>query len=122
MGIRIHQKENVPELQEIDVLSGFQRMLDEEWNDVLQQMFHAAHPVRHSVAVIRSNHSATEVCLEGVKHLHIALVLHDGEFRKYLEPCGHFRMGIYPHVKATFTVHEACNPLRVQLHWTLPNI
>src|SRR4029434_1282312 len=31
-------------------------------------------------------------------------------------------MGIDSHVETTFTVHEACNPLRVQLHWTLPNI
>src|ERR1044071_1949574 len=111
MATRFHQEQNVPELQEIDVLLGFQRMLDEEWNDVLQEVLQTSHPIRHPVSVINSNHATTEVRLECMENLHIALVLHDGEFRQHLKS----RMGIDAHMKTPFTVHEACDPLRVQL-------
>jgi len=81
MRTRFHQEENVPELQEIDVLLGFQRMLDEEWNDVLHEVLHTSHSIRHPVSVVHSNHATTEVRFECMENLHIALVLHDGEFR-----------------------------------------
>src|ERR1700751_4257514 len=89
MCTRFHQEQNVPEFQEIDVLLGLQRMLDEEWNNVLQEMFQTSHSVRHSVAVVHANHSTTKVRFECMENLHIALVLHDGEFRQYLKSCGH---------------------------------
>src|SRR6266511_2699485 len=94
MCTRFHQKQNVPEFQEIDVLLGFQRMLDEEWNDVLQEVLQTSHPIRHSVAVVHANHPTTKVRLECMENLHIALVLHDGEFRQYLKSSSHFMMGI----------------------------
>src|SRR6266851_9845335 len=122
MVTRLHQQKNIPEFQEIDVLLCFQRMLDEKWNDVLKQMLDASHPIGHSIAVIHSNHAASEIRLEGIKHLYIALVLHDGEFRQHLNSRGHFLVWIDTHEKTTFPVHETCDPLRVQLHWTLPNV
>src|SRR6266567_4770149 len=81
MGTRFHQEQNVPEFQEIDVLLGFQRMLDEEWNDVLQEVLQTSHSIRNSVAAVHANHTTTEMRLECMENLHIALVLHDGEFR-----------------------------------------
>jgi hypothetical protein len=51
------------------------------WNDVFQEMLLIPHPIRHSVTVIRANHSTTEMGFQSVQNLHIAFVLHDGEFR-----------------------------------------
>src|SRR5262245_24692516 len=31
-------------------------------------------------------------------------------------------MGIDTDMKTTFTIHEACDPLSVKLHWRLPNV
>ncbi len=65
-------------------------MLLKERDDSLIQMIQAAHPIRHSVAVIRANHSTPKELLQGVKQLNVALVLHNCEFRKHLESGSHF--------------------------------
>ena len=122
MNPRLHPLKNVTELDEIHVLSGLERVLDEEWNDALNQVLLPSHPVGHSVAVVHANHSASKIAFQGMKDLHIALVLHNGEFRQYLESGGHLFVRIDPHVKTTFTVHKACDPLDVKLHWKLPNV
>src|SRR5262249_40069973 len=76
----------------------------------------------HSISVIRSNHATTEELFQSVEELHIAFVLHHGEFGKNLISGGHLRMRIQSDIKTTFTVHEACDPLRVELHWRFPNV
>ena len=119
---RFHHQDDTSKLLEIDALPRLQRVLDEEWDDALEQMLLPPDPVSHPVAVVRTDHAATEKRLESMEDLHISLVLHDGEFRQYLKACGHFRVGIDPHVKTTFTIHEACYPLRVELHGPVPNV
>ena len=122
MNIRIHEPKNATELDEVHVLPCLQRMLDEKWNDALVQIFVPSHPVGHPVAVIGSNHAASEMVFQGVKDLHIAFVLHDGEFRQDLKSGGHFRVAADAHVETAFTVHKTRDPLRVKSHWLLPNI
>ena len=57
-----------------------------------------------------------------MKELHIAFVLHDGEFRQDLITGLHVRMNIDPDMKTPFTVHEACHPFRFKLHLQIPNV
>ena len=110
MNILIHQQKNVAELLKVHVLLRLQGMLDEKWNDAVEQMLDSTHSVGHPIAVVPANHATTEVFLQRVKHLYIALVLHDDEFRQDLRSCRHLRVGVDSHVKTAFAVHEACDP------------
>ena len=56
-------------------------MLNEKWNDVFKKMFLASYPIGHSVTVVNANDTTTEIVFQSMKDLHIALVLHDSEFR-----------------------------------------
>src|SRR5262245_15937494 len=85
-------------------------------------MLQTSHPVGESVAVVHANHAATEERLQGVQHLRVAPVLHDGEFRKHLIASLHVVMRIDPDVKAALTVDEASHPARFEIHRTAPNI
>lgn len=76
-----HEEADFSKLPKVYVLLGFQRVLDEKWQDAFYQVIQISHSVGHPVAVILSNHSESEVSLECVEHLHIAFVLYDGEFR-----------------------------------------
>ena len=91
-------------------------MLFEEWNDVLTQVLSIPHSIGHSVTVILANHAASEVGLDRVQELRIALVLYDGELRQDLHSYRHACMPRDTDMKATFTVHEACDPFRVEIH------
>ena len=119
---RFHLEEYTSELDEVLTLPRLERVLDVVWNDVPSQMVHAPHSIRHSIAVIRSNHSATEMTLQCVQNLHIALVLHDGEFRENLKSGAHVGLFVDPDVKASFPVHEACDPLSIKFHRLVPNV
>src|SRR5687767_12629434 len=57
-----------------------------------------------------------------MQELHIAFVLHDGEFREDLKTGAHLGMCIDPDVEAPFTIHETCDPLSRQLHRPVPNV
>ncbi len=81
-------------------------------------MIRIAHSIGHTVAVINTNHAAYEVALKRMQHLHIALVLYDGKFRQDLDTCRHPRVGINANVKTPFTVHEACYPFSMKIHWS----
>lgn len=122
MNIRVHHQKNASKLFEIHILLRLQRMLNEKWNDVLQQVLLAPHSIGHSVAVILTYHAASEISLKSMENLHIALVLYDGEFRQNLKFCCHFLVGIDSHVETAFTVHEARNPLSIKLHRRHPNV
>jgi pheromone shutdown protein TraB len=63
---RRHFQENPSELHEILTFPGFQRVLLEEWDDVLEQMLLATHPISHPVAVVPANHTTTEIRLQGM--------------------------------------------------------
>src|SRR5437868_4973898 len=97
-------------------------MLLEERNDVLRQVLVSAYAVDHPVAVVLSNHAASEVALQRMQDLNVTLMLDDGEFRQNLSSSGHFRMGIDSHVKAAFAVNKANNPLRIEFQGDLPNV
>ncbi len=91
-------------------------MLHEKRDDRLEQVLLASDPIGHPVAVILANHAASEVGLEPMQHLRIALVLHDSEFRQNLNAGSHFGMHTDPDVKAAFTIDEADNPSCIKLH------
>src|SRR6185437_15883317 len=97
-------------------------MLLEERDDVLRQVLMSAHTVGHPISVVPSNNATTEICLQCLQDLNVAFVLDDGEFRQNLESGGHFRVGIDPHMKTTFAIHEPDYPLRIELQRALPNV
>src|SRR5689334_20041044 len=116
MNTLAHHQQDPAEFLEFHVFPGFERMLDEEWNDSFQQMFLASHPISHPVAVIHANHAAAKMVFQGMQHLNIPLMLHDGEFREDLEFGRHFSVRIDPHVKTAFAVDKPNNPLRIKSH------
>lgn len=122
MVARLHHPKDTLELLKVQSLLRLQRVFHEKWNDAFPKVCLTAHPVRHSVAVILSNHTASEKRFERVEHLHIAFVLHDGELRKNLIANGHVNMCVDANMKAAFTIHETCNPLCVKFHRLVPNV
>ena len=113
---RSHHADDSPELGEVGPLLGLERVLLEERDDALEQMLLPSHPIRHPVAVVPANHATTEVRLECVENLRVALVLNDGELREHLVAAGHVGMRIDLDVEAAFTVHESRDPLRFEVH------
>jgi hypothetical protein len=81
MNARLHQQQDTSKFLEFDILLGLERVLDEKRNYGFKQMLLASHSVSHSVGVIRSNHSASEICFQRVKDLNVSLMLNNGEFR-----------------------------------------
>ncbi len=122
MFARLHHPKYTLELLKVQSLLRLQRVLDEKWNDALPKMSLTAHSIRHPVAMILSNHAASEIRFECMEHLHIAFVLHDGEFRKNLIANCHVYMCVDANMKAAFTIHETCNPLCVKFHRLVPNV
>ena len=117
---RCYLLKNVSKFDEVDVLLGFERVLVEEWNDVLNQVLVSSNAVLHPVAMVHANHATTEVAFQGMKDLHVALVLNDGEFRQYLESSGHFLVGIDPDVETAFAVDKTSDPLCIKCHRKTP--
>ena|SRR6185503_3148721 len=116
MNVLLHQSEHVTKLLEVDALLGLERMLFEEWNDAFTQLLSLPHSIGHSVAVVRANHATSEVRLDRVEKLRIAFVLYDGELGQDLNSHRHALMSSDSDMKAAFTVHEACDPFRVEIH------
>jgi hypothetical protein len=52
--------------------------------------------------------------------LNVALMLDDGELGKDLESSCHFRVEVYPHVKAAFAINKADDPLRIEFQRNPP--
>ena len=86
-------------------------MLFEEGNDPFAEVIQPPNSIRHSVAVIGSNHATAEKFLKRVKQLNIAAMLNDGEFGEYLKLAGHLWMRIDADVETTFAVNEPYDPL-----------
>ncbi len=72
--------------------------------------------------MIRSHHSTPKEFFELVKKLHIALMLHDGEFRKYLVTDCHFRMWINANKETAFSIDESGDPLCIKMHMSGLNV
>src|ERR1700681_4151708 len=89
-------------------------MLLKEGNDLLIQVIQTAHPIRHSLRVICSNHAAPKKGFECMEQLDISLVLHNCEFRKNLKSRSHLRVRIDSDEEPPFAIHESDNPLRFQ--------
>jgi hypothetical protein len=116
MNVLLHQSKHVTELLEIDALPGLERMLFEEWNDAFVQLFSLPHSIGHSVAMVLANHAASEIRLDRVQELRIAFVLYDGELGQDLNSNRHAFMSSDSDMEAAFTIHEACDPFRVEIH------
>src|ERR1044071_5743219 len=99
---RFHQQQDTSELQEVQVLLRFERVLEKEWDDVCEQVLFTSHSERHSVSMIAANNATSEEVLQRVQELHIAFVLHDDEFRQNLKTCAHLGMLIDPDKEAAF--------------------
>ena len=106
-----HQVQDLSEPREVDSLLRFQRMLFEEGNDPFVEVIQPPNTVGHSIAVIRSNHSAAEEFLQRVEQLNIATMLDNCEFGEHLELRGHLWMRVDADVKTTFAVNKSDNPL-----------
>ena len=87
-------------------------MLLEERNDICIQVIQTPYPIRHSLAVIRSNHAAPKKLFERMQQLDVALVLNNCELRKHLESGSHLRVWIDADEKTTFAVNKSNYPLR----------
>ena len=79
------------------------------------------HSKSHPIAVILSNHATTEIAFECMKDLHIAFVLHDGEFRKDLKAGLSFReCGLIPTWKQPSPSTKPVIHCSVKFHRTHP--
>ena len=117
MSPRFNQLKDMSKFFKFDVLPSLERVLGEKWNDDLLKMLDASHSIDHLLAMVLANHAAAEMGFQSVKHLHVALVLHDAEFRYHLESNRRCRVGFDPHVEAAFAINESHDPLCVKLHW-----
>jgi hypothetical protein len=115
MNVQLHHLEHVAKQHEVAALLRSERMLDEEWDDRPNQIGASAHAIGCSVAMISTDDSTAKESTQRVKQSDVALVLHDGEFRKHLAARPHPGMCCDPDMKTAFTVHEACDPFRLEL-------
>jgi len=109
----LHHQHHRSKLLEVDALLSAERVLDEEWDDDLEQVLLGSHAIRHPTAVVDSYDSTAEERLDRIEELNIAFVLHDGELREYLIARLHVVVWIDADMKTAFTVHEACDPSSV---------
>ncbi len=118
----LHHQQHAPELLKVQPFLRLERVLEKEWDDLRAQLLQPTDPIGHPIAMIASNDPAPEVGLQRMKDLHIALVLHDGEFRQNLVTARHVGMFCDADLEAAFTVHEACNPSWLKIHWPAPDV
>jgi hypothetical protein len=107
----IHQVKDLSEPREVDPFLRFERMLFEERNNPFGEVIQPPDSVRHSIAMILSNHSTSEEFLQSVEELNVTSMLNDDEFGEYLELAGHFWVRVDADIKTTFAVNESDDPL-----------
>jgi len=115
MNVPLHHEENATKHVEVVALPRLEGMLKKERDDRPDQIASLAHPVGCSIAMISPDDSASEECFQRMQQPDVAFVLHDGEFGKHLEVHPHVRMNGNPNMKTSFTVHETCDPFRLEL-------
>jgi len=64
--------------------------------------------------MVSPDDSTAEKRAQRVKQSDVALVLHDSEFRKHLVVRPHAGMYSDPDMKTPLTVHETCDPFRLE--------
>ena len=115
MNVQFHHLEDAAKQREVAALLRLKWMLDKEWDDRPEQIVSPTHAEGCSVAMIASDDSATEELSHCVQQLDVALVLHDGELWKHLAAQPHIGVSGDPDMKTAFTVHETCDPFRLEL-------
>ena len=115
MNVLLHHHQHTAEQLEVAALPTLKRMIEKEWDDRPEQVAPFAHAIGRSVAMIVSDDSAAEESFQRVQQPDVALVLHDGEFRKHLAAHPHAGMNSDPDMKTSLTVHETCDPFRLEL-------
>ena len=86
-------------------------MLFEERNNPFGEVIEPPDSIRHSIAVILSNYSASEEFLQSMEKLNVTSMLNDAEFGEHLELAGHFWVWFDADVETTFAVNESDYPL-----------
>ena len=114
MNVRLHHLEHATEEHEVVALPRTKRMLDEEWDDRPIQIAASAHAEGCSVAMVPPDDSASKKRAQLAQQPDVAFVLHDGEFRKHLAVHPHAGMLGDPDMETAFTVHESCDPFRLE--------
>ena len=74
----------------------------------------------HSIAVVPANHTASEIGLQCMQDLNVPLMLHHCELRQHLMANRHLRVRVDAHVKTSYAIDEADNPLCFLLHGACP--
>jgi len=107
----IHQVKDLSEPREVDPFLRFQRMLFEERNNPFSEVIQPPNSIRHSIAVILSNYSASEEFLQSMEKLNVTSMLNDSEFGEHLELAGHFWVLVDADVETTSAVNKTDHPL-----------
>lgn len=118
----LHHLQHPSKCLEVTLFASLEGVLVEEWDDAFIEIPTIANPEGPTIAVIRSHHSASEELSDASEQLHIAFVLHDGEFRKYLNAASHAAVARDRHMEAAFTIHETCDPLWIEFHWKILDV
>ena len=88
-------------------------MLFEKGNNPFAEVIEPPDSIGHPVAVIPSDHSASEEFLQRVQQLDITLVLDNREFGEHLKLAGHLGMRTDADKETSFAVNKSYNPLSV---------
>ena len=115
MNVLLHHHEDAAEQLEVAALLTLKWMREKEWDDRPEWIAALANAVGRSVAVIPPDDSTAKERLQRMQQPYVALVLHDGEFREHLAVRPHAVMNGNPDMKTAFTIHEACDPFRLEL-------
>ena|SRR5437867_5770604 len=115
MNVLLHHHQDTAKQLEVAALLTLEWMREKEWDDRPEEIAALAYAVGGAVAMIAPDDSAAKERLQRVQQPDIALVLHDGEFGKHLAARPHAGMNSNPNMKTTFTVHETCDPFRLEL-------
>ena len=97
-------------------------MPHEEWSDHVDQATQVANAIHQPISMIRTDNSATEVRLEGVQRLCVPFVLNHRELGEDLHSRRHLVMAGDSNMEAPFPIDEPGDPLRFELHVSIPNV
>ena len=107
----LHQAQNVPELQVVNVLLGLERIPLEEADDALK-VLNFPNPQFPAVFMVLADFAATEKTPECVQHRQVSPVLDYAEFRNNLITGGGAGMALDAYEEAAFTIDKTDHPFR----------
>ncbi|SRR6266478_9049972 len=112
---KLHQAQNVPEFQKINLLLGFERVPLEEADDLLD-VLKFPNSQFPTVLVVLAHDAATEEPLQRMEDLEVPHVLDDAKFRNDLITDGGLRIALDAYEEAAFAVHKTDHPFRSKFH------